>query len=62
MMHTYVFNGEIGRLYQLSVRSPEKLFKWHPRLLYCRHAIPLANRQLKLARPVEYNLGDVDRL
>ena len=34
IMHTCVFNGEIKRLYQLSVRHPKKLFELHPRLLY----------------------------
>ena len=62
MMHTCVFNGDIRRLSQLSVRCPKKSFEPHPRLLYFRHAIPLANRQPKLARPVDYYVGDVDCL
>ena len=61
-MNTCIFNGEIERLSQLSVRFPEKLFESHPRLLYCRHAIPLANLQPELARMVEYDVGDADRL
>ena len=62
MMHARIFKGDIGRLYQLSVRCTEKLLKSHPRLLYLRNAIPLENRQPELACPVEYDAGDVDRL
>ena len=39
-----------------------KLFKLHPHLLYFRHVIPFANCQPELARPVEYDVGNVDRL
>ena len=60
MMNTYVFIGEIRRLSQLLVRCLEKLFELHPHLLYCRHAIPLVNRQPVLARPVDYYVGDVE--
>ena len=34
----------------------------NPRLLYFRHAIPIANHQPKLSRPVEYDVSDIDRL
>ena len=57
-----ILNGEIGRLSQLSVRRPKKLFKTNSRLLYFWHAIPLANLQPELARMVEYDVGDADRL
>ena len=62
MMHARIFKGDIGRLYQLSVRRPKKLFKTNPCLLYWRYAIPLANCQTELACPVKYDIGDIDRL
>ena len=62
MMNTRVFSGDIGCISQLSMRRPEKLFKLHPRLLYCRHEIPLVNCQPELACTVEYDVGDVGRL
>ena len=62
MMHTGVINSEVGRLSQLLVICPEKLFEPHLHLLDCRHVIPLANRQPEIACPVEYDVGDVDCL
>ena len=62
MINARIFNGEIRRLSQLSIRRPEKLFETIPRFLYCRHAIPLANFQPELAHRVEYDIGDIERL
>ena len=62
MMHTRVFNSDIRRLSQLSVRRPEKLFKTNPCLLHFWNAIPLANRQPGFARLVEYDVSDIDCL
>ena len=62
MMHSVVLNGEVGRLSQILVSCPEKLFETHPRILDLRHAIPLANRQTELDRPVDYHIGNVNRL
>ena len=62
MMHTRVFDSEFGHLSQILVRCPKKIFKSHPRILYFRHAIPLLNCQPELACPVEYCVGDVDRM
>ena len=42
--------------------TQKKMFKPNPRLLYCRHTISLANCQPILARPVEYDISDIDRL
>ena len=62
MMHTGIFNGEVGLLSQLLVRFPEILFEPHPRLLDFRHVIPLMNLQPKLARPVDCHVGNVNCL
>ena len=59
VVHPRVFDGEIGRLSQLSVRRLEKLFETNPRLLYCRNMIPLANFYPGLARPVKYDVGNI---
>ena len=61
-MHTGVINSEVGRLLQLLVICPEKLFEPHLHLLDCRHVIPLANRQIGLACPVDDHLGGVNCL
>ena len=59
MVHSRIFNDDIGRLSQLSVRGPKKLFETNPRLLYCRNMIPLANFYPRLARPVKYDVGNI---
>ena len=59
VMHSRVFNGEIGRISQLSVRHTNKLLKTNPRLMYCRNAIPIANRHPELDRSLEYDVSNI---
>ena len=61
MMHTRVSTVR-SDVSLSSLWDGQKLSKLHPRLLYFRHEIPLANRQPKLACSVEYDICDVDSL